>query len=524
MIKIAREDLESDSIDKLTQAVNYLSITDKQANHTRLIDDLSVLKREIANCRLKVAVVERSQIKQNLLESFISDIEQKNCLVTRLSSPISAIDIIQNYDLALLIIEDINSLTTEEDRLIKELNSHQLFWQIIIVSENLQQSKKLNIIEKYPTELNVIFLNKNSFSKNNSSIISLLNKVKSSQKIKFKQKAIQTINRYFEEVKQTTWQQIQQDKDRYLLSKNPGQIQQIIDRLPHRCSRTIQNYLKIFKQNNNQNKLSLINPFLSDSLMHHVQNAVRDAEVTIQKTKQKTYLQLVSKGDRVAAFHTYIIDLCHLSLTAWLNAEWQKITSQYNNGGLDRLHQQLQLELQPLSNLAEHTKLLQPDIKPKLRLENYICLSALENNSKIDFDYHYTQSTWFRILIAIFVGASIYLLTQRLFGFILLLVQIINLLTGQDTKSVRLRQQTKEIKRIVDGKYQFLVRFLTDKIIQDIAIALDNIDREYLEQIDIIVTTANQKLQEIKQQINCHKEHLETLKTTHRELKEIFKD
>ena len=524
--KVVKEDAESYSVKKLTQAIKYLSKrNNSSSDYRQLIRELSAFKREIAKHKVKVAVVSRSQTLNSSVKDCIVNNWQKKCSVTQLSLSVTARKIVSNYDIALLTVENINSLLTEEEQLIQKLISEQLSLAIVVVHDKLQQKEILSLEEKYQNKLNVFSLKENNLANSNSFFVSSSKKINSWQKLKLKRKAIQKIDRYFEKAKQKTWQQIKQDKDRYLSSKNPEQIQQIVDRLPHRCSRISQNYLKIFKQNNNQNKLSIVNPFLSDSLMHRVQNAVQDAEVIIQQTQQKTYLKLVYKQkNRVVAFHTYIIDICYRSLADWLDTEWQKISFQHHNGGLYQLQQQLQLELQPLNNLSQHTTLLLPDVKPQLRIENYVCLSALETNSRIDFDYHYTQSTWFRILIAIFVGASIYLLTQRLFGFILLLVQIINLLTGQDNKSVRLRQQTKEIKRIVDGKYQFLVRFLTDKMIQDIAIALDEIDRDYQEQIDIIIATTNQKLQETKQKINGNKERIETLKKVHSEIKKIFQD
>ena len=343
--------------------------------------------------------------------------------------------------------------------------------------------------------------------------------------LEFKQQANRTINRYFEGEKRTVWQNINRRKYVYLSGKNSEHIQQIINQLPHRCNRLAQNYLRVFKQYNNQNKLNIVNPFSSNSLMYRVQNAIQEAEVIDEKKQHKTYLRLVLKNKiYTEAIHTYVMNVCQQSLNDWLTDEWQNIENNYNGGGLNKLQQQLQLEIQPLANLCRDITITQSTIEPSLQLNDYICLSALENNSQIPFDYHYTQSTWFRLLVAIIIGTIIFILTERLFGFILLFVQFVNLLTGQDARKIRLRQHTKEIKRILDGKYQFLIRFLVDKVAQDIAISLDNINQNYQEQIDIITQEASQKLQQIKQETASDREKIDELKKTHLKLQKILDD
>ena len=340
---------------------------------------------------------------------------------------------------------------------------------------------------------------------------------------KFKQQANRTINRYFEREKQIIWQNIARRKDVYLLGKNPEQIQQIINQLPHRCNRLVQNNLRVYKQYNNQNKLDLINPFLSNSLMYRVQNAIQEAEIVDEKTQHKTYLRLVLKNKIYSEqIHTYVMNICQQSLATWLTQEWQNIETNYNNGGLSKLQQQIQSEVHPLANLCQEITLDRTIIEPSLQINDYICSSALADNSKIPFDYHYTQSTWFRLLVAIIIGTIVYVVTGRLFGFILLFVQFVNLLTGQDARKIRLRQHTKEIKRILDGKYQFLIRFLVDKVIQDIAIALDEIDRNYQEQIDSITQEASKRLQQVKQEIIHDREKIDELKKTHLKLQKIL--
>lgn len=519
--------VDNNFTNQLTQAIKYLSQkTDKYETYIELINKLKSIQEKIANYQIKVTIVSEQQKIIDIVKNLSLESQPKNYVVTSIaiSTPIN--EIIQNCDLILLVLDSTKSITSKEDRLIQRAISSKISLGIIVKQNTFKQHHDFNLAKKYQTELNVLnFLENNSIVERYNSFFALLfNKSISYKLLNFKQDTIKTINHYFETNKKITWQQIQQRKDLYLLGENPDKIQQIINQLIHRCNRLTQNYLRVFKQNNNQNKLNIINPFFGDSLMYRVQNTIQDAEVISQKGKQKTYLRLLIKhNNNTQAIHTYVMEVCQQSLETWLDSEWHNINTQYNDGGLNRLQQQLQLEIQPLGNLSPEATLLQPEIKPQLQLENYICLSALENNSKIDFDYHYVQSTWFRLLVAVSIGTVIYLLTERLFGFILLLVQIINLITGQDTKSVRLRQQTKELKRIVDGRYQFLVRFLTDNLVQEIAIALDGINQDYQEQITNIIQSATKKLQEIKQDINTEREKIDELKKSHQKIQKIFK-
>ena len=517
----------NDLQNKLKQAIDYLlPRVDKCFSYEKLIDELKQIQLQIENYKIKITVVGHRRKLINVIQNISVLDNQKDYLFNTVTLPTEINQMVNDCDLVLLVLDSTQPRTPQEQNLIKKAISSELILGIVILQNSVKQSWDINLELQYKTKLNIFnLLNDNLDSQYQTFLNSLVAKSISLRNLKFKQHTIKTINQYFKQVKEITWQQIKQQKDLYFSGQNPDQIQQIINQLPHRCNRSLQNYLRIFKQNNERNKIDLVNPFLSDSLMHKVQNAIQEAEVIRQQEQDKTYLRLVIKNqNRSQKIHSYIMENCQHSLEQWLRKEWQKIVNEYNDGGLNKLQQKLQLQIETIASLCQDITLVPSAIKPKLQLENYICLSALERNSKIPFDYHYTQSTWFRLLIALCVGGVIFLLTKRLFGFILLLVQIINLMTGQDVKTIRLRQQTKEIKRIVDSKYQFLVRFLADKTIQNIAIALDDISQDYQEQIDNITQIANKQLQLVKQDISLDKEQIEELKRVQTKIQKIFQD
>ena len=526
----------NDLQNQLKQAINYLvPRVDKCFSYEKLIEELKQLQLQIENYQIKITLVGHRRKLISVVQNISVLDNPKDYLLKTVTLPTEINQIVNDSDLILLVLDSTKQRTPQEQNLIKKAVSFAgsrseiaspIILGIVILQNSVKQSLDINLEQQYKTSLNIFnLLNDNLDSQYQTFFNSLVAKSISSRKLKFKQQTLKTINQYFNRVKEITWSQIKQQKDFYFSGQNPEQIQQIINQLPHRCNRLIQNYLRIFKQNKNQNKIDLINPFLSDSLMYKIQNAIQEAEVISQKEQEKTYLRLVIKNqDYIQTIHTYVMENCQQSLETWLKQEWQKITTQYNDGGLNKLQQQLQLEIENIACLCQDINLVPSEIEPQLQLENYICLSALESNSQITFDYHYTHSTWFRLLISICIGGIIFLLFKYLWGVILLIIQIINLITGQDTKSTRLRQQSKELKRIIDSKYQFLVRFLADKTAQSIAIALDKIDRDYQDRIDNIIQIANQQLQAVKQDINLDKEQIDELKRVHLRIQKIFQN
>ena len=151
-------------------------------------------------------------------------------------------------------------------------------------------------------------------------------------------------------------------------------------------------------------------------------------------------------------------------------------------------------------------------------LAKFIDSSCLKTNSRILFDYSFTQSSWFRLLISVLVGTGIYLITKLFFGtgkfigFVILIFQAINLLIGQDIRTIKLKQHKNELKRTVEIKYQNLIRLLVDKVIQTLIISLEQENQLYQQQIDAIATRINAQLKCIQQTINHHKTRINNLK------------
>jgi hypothetical protein len=532
---------------KIEKVINYLSQrTDRDRGYAELIDRLQVIKLKIIQEQVQGIIISHQQELINEINNLnsqsdrlgraysfstaiLADVIVKETLPLQDEAVSNEfVNIEDDWDVVLLILDSRHEITSKEKDLINKAIALQLPLGIIIKQDSIKPVSKIDLdLESKDREKISFFdlLAEDTSDRYESFLISFLAKIVANKKLKLKRESLNKVDRYFEQTKKQLWQEIRERKNFYLLEQNPERVQQIINQLPHRCNRIIQNYLRVLKQNNNQNKLDLVNPFCLDSLMYDIQNAIQDAEVISELKKQNVYLSLVLKKTKYTqVIHLYLTEMCQQSFSIWLMAEWHNIETQYNNGGLNKLQEQLKLELQPLISLCPDITLSQPKIKPRLQLENYICLSALENNSKIPFDYHYSQSTWFRLLVTIGIGTIVFLLIGQKFGFILLFVQIINLLVGQDAKSIRMRQHTKEMKRIIDSKYQFLIRLLADKIVQDITIALDDLNQDYQEQIENITQQAAIKLNQIKQENARTKEQITEVKQTHLKIQTMLSD
>ncbi|GAB4240783.1 MAG: hypothetical protein Kow0049_28920 [Stanieria sp.] len=327
------------------------------------------------------------------------------------------------------------------------------------------------------------------------------------------------LTQYFEQQKKRYWQKIYYQKNNFLKGENPEIFKQKLNQTIQKLNKEQQQLFKSLKQSINQYKLDLLNPFLDNSLMYQVQQAIEASETLECQENNKTYLYLIIKEKEYSQrISTYILNLCQEILSHWFEQEWK----QMNYDSLPKLLKNTEEELKFLNLLdspAINCKLLG---KPSFELNNFISISIVEETSKTLLDYHYTQSTWFRLTIAIFVGLTIFVVTGKLFGFVIVVFQIINLFTAQNAKTIRIKQHTKELKRIVDSKYQSLVRHLCDRAGQILITSLDETSQKYQIELDAIVQKTDQQLNEVKQKINSYKDIINQLKQDQAEIEKLL--
>ncbi|BAU67027.1 FHA domain containing protein [Stanieria sp. NIES-3757] len=328
---------------------------------------------------------------------------------------------------------------------------------------------------------------------------------------------------YFKQEKKSYWQKINSQKANFLQGENSENFKQRLNQTIQKLNKEQQQIFKVLKQNINQYKLNLLNPFIYDSLMYQVQQAIEKSEILESKENNKTYLYLIIKEKQYSQkLSTYIISLCQQVLSHWFEQEWDKLNSLNNESNLYQFLKQTEPELKSINSLTPKITNCQLLSKPSFEINDFIAISILEETSKTLLDYHYSQSTWFRLTVALIIGLIIFLVTSKLFGFIIIVFQLINLFTAQNAKTIRIKQQTKELKRIVDGKYQSLVRLLCDRAGQILITTLEEASQQYQIELDAIASKADEQLNEVKQKINSYKDIINQLKQDQAEIEKLL--
>ena len=127
------------------------------------------------------------------------------------------------------------------------------------------------------------------------------------------------------------------------------------------------------------------------------------------------------------------------------------------------------------------------------------------------------------------VGIGIYLATWlfsgtgRYIGFMIIIFQIISLITGQNIRQTKLKQQTKELKRLAERNYQSLVRIMVTHIGQTLTINLDRQCQQYQDEWQKAIATAQNKLDELKQSSDLYKTRVERLNQDKDRLRDLLK-
>lgn len=314
--------------------------------------------------------------------------------------------------------------------------------------------------------------------------------------------------------------------------------QHTLTKIFNKINQQQQNKVLYIKQAINHNKSSCLNSFLPDSWFFELQEIIERSQVKLVKEKSKTYLYLTVENNGQQEFiHNYILDLYQHKITDYLNLQWSNINYLYEAGGFNSFIDDVNHNIADINILKDvEQELINVDFNPEpiptLNLNKIINRHCLKNNSKLLFDYNYTQSTWFKLGISSLLGITIYLITLlysgngKYIGFFILFVQIINIITGQSVKKIKLKGHQKELQRIIGNKYQSLIRLIIEQITQTLITNLDKKNRQYQGEISAIAEIAQKKLSQVEQNINRQqvrknklKNHRQTIKMWLEEIK-----
>lgn len=284
------------------------------------------------------------------------------------------------------------------------------------------------------------------------------------------------------------------------LDKPPHHYRQQLEQISNSVRQEKQQLVTTIKQNINYLRLDLLNPFITD-LAFSVRQIIDLAAIKVVPEAGVTYLYLTVNNSAQARYvHDYVMELCQQRVEEIIAFQWSQIEYVYG-GGINSLIAKVNDELKTITNLVDlENDFIALSQAPSLNLTELIDIDCLKENSRIVFDYHFTQSSWFRLLISLLIGLGIYFVTLiflgsgKYIGLVIVIFQIVNLITGQNPKKIKLKQHSKELKRLADRQYQILVRLVVDKLIQTLITAIERQTKLEPNELDSAIALVRAKL------------------------------
>jgi len=520
--------------DKLQRIKQYLAHKIGQGEeHNLLIQDLDSLATEALNYQPRVAIVGRQEEFLEKVKLVNQNFELLNscCQFLTITLPYNLNRLLKDCDLVFLVVDSSKEIIPIEKKLV--IKSQAINVTLIVIDFNQSQTQIQSWLEQDSSSSINYFNFPDKFCEQ-SPLLSVQPEYDNFLKILladtifpreaiFEENLKKMVNKYFMQNKIKYWEEIKQQKQKFLLGDNHNQFQEKLRQLNPKVNKILQQNFKIIRQTLQESKQELVNPYVSTSFIYNIQQLICDSTVVQSRDNKEVYLNLVViEAKHRKAIHRKVLELYQQRIDLWIEEQWKLLDQELNI--FNELREISDRELKFLYGLSEVEIDLPRIAQPVFYLDKYICPTTLSEINRTIFDYHYSQSAWFRIGIAIAVGAVFFLLTDRLFGFIFLVFQIVNLLTGQSTKSIKLKQQTKELKRLADHKYQNLVKFIADKLIQDINIFLDKQLQLYQDIVNSYLQESNRNLAEIKQKNVFNQNKISELNQDQQNIMQIIND
>lgn len=537
-------------INQIKQAKSFLTQkVETDAVYQELIDTLdSHLNRLTSPRKPLVKIVSPSLVlAESLKVKNEANQKLRSLYEFQVISPISHIhEILQHCDLICLLYDATHQIRQHHHKLIELAQQQDISLVLLVhqakspstVKQDLDadwltpQQDLLTDWVQLPLKNFLTLDNQQQLDRYQRSLINLSSSTKASLCSRIELEINQRIKLFFNREITDTWQEIKQIREEYLAGEHLFFYQQQLRQTIAQHNQFRQQIIREIKQGINHTKADLLNPFFADNLVFSVRQIIDTALPKTVTEKEETYLYLILDHPSEQPYiHNYVLDFYQQKAAEILTQQWIEINRVYGSGGLEALSERMAQDLESISTLLDaESDFIPPEIipKPSINLETFIDPYCLKLSSRIIFDYNYLQSSWFRLLISIFVGLIIYLTTWlllgegRYIGFIIIIFQVINLIVGQDIKKVKLKQHTKELKRMIDQRYQGLVRIIINQITQILTIAVDTQCQLYQEQWQEAIAVAQNKLDDLKQTSDQHKSRVERLEKDRDKLWSLF--
>lgn len=526
------ETIEQSLLPKLAQVKQYLvARVEQEIAYQGLIDKIDDNIAKLTQYKPKIKLVsDEIDFSRKLKYISINDLSLNEHYQFHVVPANSLVEnIIQDCE-TILIVCDLHSLISPRNKqIIEAAIAQDIYLKVIIVSQSDELIKPRRAISRWLKLQNSDLASNILWSKENLLILDNADSLQHyqcylEQKICFARVQLQRrcavkitriIKHHIEKLNQATWKTIQAQKNQQLEGKPPEVFRQKFNQLINQVNKLQQQQFLKIKQGIQHNRSCLNNPFLNHNLLWQTQQIIQGVEVNVVKIEQQKYLVgMVKVKDSLEPLHLHLLKIYQQQFQGKLKKQWEKCQYSYGDRGLSQLRQDIKVKLELIAYFGTREVTAITLESPNFELNDLVYLPILAEGSRIPFEYSFNQSQWFKILVAGGVGIAIFLLTYlfsgqgRFFGFFILIFQFINLFTGQDIKTLRIKHQAKELKRKLENKYQILVRLATDKITQILIITLDDEQQYYQQQIDNIAQNTNEKISMIKDQIEQQQEQM----------------
>lgn len=524
-------------INQIEQNKSYLTQKAKtEPVYSELIETMNLVQGNLKTTHKPVVkiVSPSATLAANLQTKNQANTELRSLYEFQVISPVINISqVVQNCDLLCLVYYFKHNMLKRHRKLIGLAQQENISLVLLVKQpqKNLQgaslsawltaQNYTLKAQGHLPLNKLIDLDNEQHFKKYRQLLIQLstlaLDKFIARNKYQAKTLLKSTVNRKITSLKQ----EVADLKETYLQNLKPDRYEQQLRQTINQLHQERRQIIREIKQHLNFAKGDLLNPFSADSLIFSVQQMIDVAQIKIVKETENTYLYLtLNLSSDTKYIHNYVIELCQQKIDKLMINQWSHVNYLYA-GGLKHLIIKINEQVNIINSLLTlENKLSELVIipeHPNVNLEQIIDYNCLKFQSRIIFDYRFTQSSWFRLVIFLLIGLGIYLLTWLYFGegkyigFAILVFQIINLITGQNIKKAKLKQHSKELKQTVSRNYQNLIRLVIDQSIKTLIITLEQENQIYEYELKQAISIAYTRLEQLQQTIYQHQSRINSL-------------
>ena len=333
--------------------------------------------------------------------------------------------------------------------------------------------------------------------------------------------------------KQTTLEEKIKEDEEHFKTLSQNNFKKEIDKIYKQIDKERDLFFKQIKTELIQSKAYLMDEFRQQSISTKVINFSQQLQVEISDEKGFRYINLKmpvneNQIQELLPVHHQAINLCHIELEEWVNAQWQKICHQYEDGGLISLWEKTYDAL----NLIPEIQLLKDKfiVSQNLNIEPIFSISTIDQN----FVVKYKQVGFLGYMLKnvkgqiISIGGLLGMISGGAFSkgilipILLPIVIIILWLSYKQDKENKVEESINKLQKDAANYYQSYVKAVIDRLFQHIEKLLDLEERNLrftVDEVKEIYTTYFSELDLTQRQLKVQIDEMKRY-----QLREIEKD